>query len=113
MKKITTYTLCLFLLLTFVACKKKVAQVNTAYVGSWTAADSDKTYSITIESNSKAVYLKYKGVTTTQIKGTARVRNKTLQIFTKKFKMDQAPREDTANPGHYTMVLDGVTFERF
>jgi hypothetical protein len=113
MKKWITYTFCLFMLLTFVSCKKKIAQVNADYVGSWTASESDKTYSISIESNSKAVYIKYKGVTTTQIKGTARVRNKTLRIFTKKFKIDQEPRADAANPGHYTMVLDGVAFEKF
>lgn len=108
MKTIFCVLSILVLSLTF-SCKKKAAEVNADYVGYWTGYDSDKSYSINIGSDSKAVF-ESNGTATVTVRGTARVKGSTLKIFSKKFKIDQAPKLDPGNQMTYSMVLNGVTY---
>ncbi len=111
MTKIITYTFGILMLLTVFSCKKKVAEVNSDYVGYWSASDTDgKSYGLSIESNSRAVYSTQKGITSTEIKGNARIKGSKLKVFTKKFAVDQEPLANPNNPGTYTMILDGLTY---
>lgn len=110
MKKVTLISF-LFLFVIF-SCKKKVTDVNTDYVGNWSGSDSEAGYTINIKSDSKASYLKLKGGSETNVSGKARIEDDLLKIFTKKFKIDQAPKLDNSPtyPGSYLMILDGVEF---
>lgn len=95
-----------------VSCRKKVAEVNADYVGSWQGYDTEKSYSLTIEPNSKSVYATYQGVKTVTVKGQAKIKGSTLKVFTKRFKINQQPLQDQAQPWKYTMVLNGITYQR-
>lgn len=110
MTKIITYTLSILLLLAAFSCKKKAAEVNPDYIGYWTGSDSEKSYSLEIQSSSKAVYNRYKDFSTVEVKGRAKIKGNTLKVLTKKFTIDQEPRQDALNPGTYTMILDGIMF---
>ncbi|WP_343634007.1 hypothetical protein [Fluviicola sp.] len=105
------YVLCIAALSFSVSCKKKVATVNSDYVGYWMGYDSDKSYSLVIGSDSKGVYESY-GVGTITVRGTVKIKGDKLKIFTKKFSVDQAPAKDPSDPWTYTMVLDGVVYQR-
>lgn len=115
MKKITILS---FLLLFMIfSCKKKITEVNNDYVGNWTAHDSEASYSIIIDSKSKASYFKYKGFSETEVSGFARIKgSNTLKILTKKFKIDQTPIQeiDTLTGAlTYFMILDGLEYRRY
>lgn len=94
------------------SCKKKAADVNQNYVGYWSGYDSDKDYSLSIESNSKAVYETFNGEVSVSVKGKAKINGGTMKIFTKKFSIDQEPLQDSQDPSKFTMVLNGVPYER-
>lgn len=115
MKKITILS---FLLLFMIfSCKKKITEVNNDYVGSWSAYDSEASYSIDIDSDSKASYFKYKGYSKTEVSGTARIKGgNTLKILTKKFKIDQTPIQEIdtfSGSMTYLMILDGIEYRRY
>lgn len=105
------YGLCIVVLSFSVACKKKVATVNPDYVGYWIGYDSNKSYSLLIGSDSKGVYESY-GAATFTVRGTVKIKGDKLKIFTKKLSVDQAPAKDPSDPWTYTMILDGVIYQR-
>jgi len=110
MMRISTCLLCICLLFTVNACKKKVTKTNSDFVGDWSGAKSDSQYNLLIESNSKGVFHTYKGNVTKEVKGNVRLSGSTLKVFIKKFHVDEVPRQDADNPLKYVMVLDGITF---
>lgn len=109
--KTIIYVLSIALLSCTVSCKKKVATVNSDYVGTWMGYDSDKSYSLVIGSDSKGVYESY-GAATFTVRGTVRVKGSVMKIFTKKLSIDQEPTQDPSDPWTYTMKLNGVVYER-
>ena len=111
MMKTISYVLMSALLLCTVSCKKKVATVNSDYVGTWMGYDAYKSYSLVIGSDSKGVY-EASGSATFTVRGTVRIKGSTMKIVTKKLTIDQEPTQDPSNPWHYTMKLNGVTYDR-
>ncbi|MGV3629774.1 MAG: hypothetical protein ACO1O6_01135 [Bacteroidota bacterium] len=115
MKKINLLALSIFLLLFAFSCKKKVNEVNSDFIGYWTASDPESSYLINIMEDSEAVYYKETGNKDKDVRGNARVRNDKLTIFTKSFHIDEFPVQ-TSPPtisgdlGEYRMVLDGLEY---
>lgn len=115
MKKIITLILCTIVLFSPLSCKKKAADVNFKYVGVWysdSSSNSEESYSLEIGSNSRAVYTKYKGAGEVTVSGFARVKGNKLKVLSKKFSIDQEPKEFPEGSGAYTMILDGITFTK-
>ena len=106
------FVLSLFVLLIAFSCKKKVADVNPDFIGSWSGSDSEASYSISIQSDSKAEYYKSKGFSETNITGNAKIKGDKLKIFTKKFRIDEMPKkvDESSGETQYMMVLDGIEF---
>ncbi|MBL4705399.1 MAG: hypothetical protein JKY54_12830 [Flavobacteriales bacterium] len=93
------------------SCKKKVHTVNQDYIGTWSGSDVEADYTISIGSNSRAEYNKYKGATTVTATGKARLDGDTFKVGVKKFTVSQHPLEDSL--GTYWMVLDDVTYSKW
>ncbi|MGV3629773.1 MAG: hypothetical protein ACO1O6_01130 [Bacteroidota bacterium] len=114
MKKMNLLTLSVFMLLFMFSCKKPVTEVNTDFVGNWSGSDSEAGYTINIQSDSQASYLKLKGASQVNVTGKAKIKGDKLKIFTKKFHIDQFPtRQDPVSwteEVEYLMVLDGIEF---
>ncbi|MNJ90861.1 hypothetical protein D3C87_85010 [compost metagenome] len=97
------------------SCKKKAADINPDYIGFWSGDDSDKYYRLSITSESRGVYraVSYDGDHRIKVGGKARIDGNTLKILTKKLTIDQPPQQDPSDPKRYTLVLDGVVYERY
>tara|TARA_R110002049_G_scaffold258692_1_gene434462 strand:- start:138 stop:464 length:327 start_codon:yes stop_codon:yes gene_type:complete len=96
------------LLLSFTSCKKNVTKVNPELIGNWQSEDGD--YGILIDENGFGSYENYPTFFT--VTGQARLRKDVLQIWPKRFKVNQFPEEHKVPGGadYRTIILDDVTY---
>lgn len=112
MKKMNLFITGIFMLLIVFSCKKKVTDVNTDFIGNWSGSDSEAGYTINIQPDSQASYLKMEGATQVNVSGKARISGDKLKIFTKRFHIDVLPEKvpDSISANEYMMVLDGIEY---
>ena len=94
------------------SCAKDIDEVNPDYFGYWENVDGSGIREFDINEGI-STYFSIEGIKTISVNGRARVKKnqKKLRIGIKGFKIDQIPYEN--ENGYFTMVIDGVTYERW
>lgn len=94
------------------SCAKKIDEVNPDYFGYWENVDGGGIREFDINQGISS-YMSYEGIKTVSVTGRARVKKneKKLKIGFKGFKVDQPPYQN--ENGYFTMVVEGVTYERW
>lgn len=99
-------------LIFLLGCKKKVTEVNKDFIGTWYQESKFKdahdfnTKSLQIKSNSDAEFNDRSKAIYSNYTGKARIKNNTLHIGVKKFKIDIAPKK-LGNVGDFWMMRLG------
>lgn len=111
MKKII-YLALISSLLFVTSCAKEINEVNPDYFGNWDNIDGSGIRQFDINQGN-STYFNLEGIKTVSVNGTARVKKneKKLRIGFKGFKIDQPPYQN--GNGYFTMVIDGITYERW
>ncbi len=117
MKRKSPLTLLLFagflLLLLNTSCRKEktTEASHPDFIGDWYAVDGTDAYIEFIIGDGTATWAKTDGVVNSNISGKLKIseRRDILKLTVKKFKIDSYPK--VTNDG-WTMILDGITFER-
>ena len=94
------------------SCAKKIDEVNPDYFGYWENVDGGGIREFDINQGISS-YMSYEGIKTVSVTGRARIKKneKKLKIGFKGFKVDQPPFQN--ENGYFTMVVEGVTYERW
>ena len=106
------YLISIISLIFVTSCTKDIEEVNPDYFGYWENIDGSGIRQLNIN-QVNSTYFNLEGIKTISVTGKARVKKneKKLRIGFKGFKIDQKPYQ--SGNGFFTMVIDGVTYERY